>query len=250
MKIARIGAALALATTAVSAQAATTITFTTTGSTSTASQQTFTNGGVTATFTGGSYIGTVAAMNNIAQGNVVINPAGTVRRSATGLGVAGDSQTDQVDSTGVNELLQSTFSTGKKYRIVSVTLGKIDNDDTFALFGGNGGVYDRLGFAGALWQNGGVTGGDFPVDTVFLQQTSATERLYRLDFNSYAGYDSFRFGTNAEEGDGFALRGLQVALVPEPSTWAMMIAGFGLVGGALRRKAKASGAIKARLATI
>jgi hypothetical protein len=30
--------------------------------------------------------------------------------------------------------------------------------------------------------------------------------------------------------DGFVL------LVPEPGTWAMLIAGFGLVGGALRRR--------------
>ncbi|HEU4968186.1 PEPxxWA-CTERM sorting domain-containing protein, partial [Sphingomonas sp.] len=28
--------------------------------------------------------------------------------------------------------------------------------------------------------------------------------------------------------------------VPEPATWAMMIAGFGLIGGALRRRARAT----------
>ncbi|MBB5687190.1 PEPxxWA-CTERM sorting domain-containing protein [Sphingobium boeckii] len=32
----------------------------------------------------------------------------------------------------------------------------------------------------------------------------------------------------------------QVAAVPEPATWAMMITGFGFVGGAMRRKAKVS----------
>lgn len=37
--------------------------------------------------------------------------------------------------------------------------------------------------------------------------------------------------------DGFKLAGLQVATaVPEPASWAMMIAGVGVVGGALRRR--------------
>ncbi|MBS3962622.1 MAG: PEPxxWA-CTERM sorting domain-containing protein [Sandarakinorhabdus sp.] len=34
----------------------------------------------------------------------------------------------------------------------------------------------------------------------------------------------------------FKVSGDSLALVPEPATWAMMIAGFGLVGGALRRR--------------
>nr|WP_254447510.1 PEPxxWA-CTERM sorting domain-containing protein [Sphingomonas sp. ID1715] len=43
--------------------------------------------------------------------------------------------------------------------------------------------------------------------------------------------------TNADgKIDGFKLNGL--AVVPEPATWAMMIGGFGLVGGAMRRKAR------------
>lgn len=38
--------------------------------------------------------------------------------------------------------------------------------------------------------------------------------------------------------DGFKLASL--AVVPEPATWAMMIGGFGLVGGALRRRSAAA----------
>ena len=38
--------------------------------------------------------------------------------------------------------------------------------------------------------------------------------------------------------DGFKLSNL--AVVPEPATWAMMIAGFGLLGAALRRQRRSS----------
>lgn len=34
----------------------------------------------------------------------------------------------------------------------------------------------------------------------------------------------------------YAISGLATAAVPEPATWAMMIAGFGLVGAAMRRR--------------
>jgi hypothetical protein len=41
---------------------------------------------------------------------------------------------------------------------------------------------------------------------------------------------------SAAEGIGQVLR---IAAVPEPASWAMMIAGFGLVGSALRRRTPA-----------
>lgn len=43
--------------------------------------------------------------------------------------------------------------------------------------------------------------------------------------------------TDLARNDGFKLAGLQVATaVPEPASWAMLIVGFGAVGGALRRR--------------
>lgn len=47
-------------------------------------------------------------------------------------------------------------------------------------------------------------------------------------------------GVSSDDGlgvDDFSLSA-SVAAVPEPSTWAMMIGGFGMVGGSLRRKSK------------
>ncbi|MGL4541585.1 MAG: PEPxxWA-CTERM sorting domain-containing protein [Polymorphobacter sp.] len=52
-----------------------------------------------------------------------------------------------------------------------------------------------------------------------------------------AGFTSVTF-TGTAPGDGIAFDRLQVkGAVPEPASWALMIAGFGMVGGALRRRA-------------
>lgn len=243
MTIKLIGAAAALAIFAPAAQATTIVFDTIDTGTTTAATQTVTSGGINANFSGRRYTGTVANMN--ANGSNVATTATTVQRSATGLGVAGsgDGEGNQVDSNGINELLQVVFSQPGKYRIVSATIGKVDNTDTFALFGGNGGTYTRLGFTGALWD--GIDGG-IPVTTTRIGTGNAAERVYKLDFGYGGGFDSFRFGTNDEDADGYSFRSLTIAAVPEPSTWAMLILGFGMTGAALRRRA--GSAKKARAA--
>jgi hypothetical protein len=45
-------------------------------------------------------------------------------------------------------------------------------------------------------------------------------------FGNFSGFD-YAFRTYADDATG---------AVPEPATWAMMIMGFGLVGGAMRRR--------------
>ena len=238
MKIAPLAGACAFAIMASAAQAAPTITFdATSAGTTTAATQSVTSGGLTAAFTGGTYTGTVAAMNT-ANGNVALTSR-TVHRSSTGLGVAQDGEANQVDSNGANELLQVTFSLPGLYSIKSVTLGRVDGDDTFALFGGVGGTYTRLGFTGSIAS--GPTGG------IPVTRTNLGGGNFRLDFDYATGFDSFRFGTNNEESDGFSLRSLSVAAVPEPGTWALLILGFGTVGGALRRQTRASARGKATL---
>lgn len=49
--------------------------------------------------------------------------------------------------------------------------------------------------------------------------------------------------TNNPSKDAFEVGNFRVAAVPEPATWAMMIAGFGLVGTMLRRRHKQSLAV-------
>ena len=52
------------------------------------------------------------------------------------------------------------------------------------------------------------------------------------------GNDVFSFGFQNVPGF-FGLDNLSLTAVPEPSTWAMMIVGFGLVGAAARRRKSA-----------
>lgn len=57
-----------------------------------------------------------------------------------------------------------------------------------------------------------------------------------------AAFDAFGWNLNydvlADPGRTFNTKDLEVSAVPEPATWAMMIGGFGLVGGAMRRRRK------------
>jgi len=61
---------------------------------------------------------------------------------------------------------------------------------------------------------------------------------------SAAGSLTLSFGTTSHDDIGPLLDGVAVdvsdvtAAVPEPATWAMMLAGFGLVGGAMRRRTR------------
>jgi hypothetical protein len=83
-------------------------------------------------------------------------------------------------------------------------------------------------------QGGGITdiqlGYDGNFSTLDTHDLSAYADIVKLEMSSNDGagvtYDNFRF--TAGDGGG----------VPEPATWAMMIAGFGLVGAASRRRTR------------
>jgi len=61
-------------------------------------------------------------------------------------------------------------------------------------------------------------------------------------FGSYKYYDFV--STSQNGGKNFLITGLTMTPVPEPATWAMMILGFGMMGGALRyRRRKTVSAI-------
>lgn len=76
--------------------------------------------------------------------------------------------------------------------------------------------------------------------SVFLPEGVAAGDSYVTN-TLYIGFDD-NTGNPDDNHDDFLVR---VTAVPEPATWAMMIAGFGLVGGAMRRRAKASPSIRA-----
>jgi hypothetical protein len=56
------------------------------------------------------------------------------------------------------------------------------------------------------------------------------------NFGTYKYYDFV--STSQSGGKNFLIKGFTLTAVPEPSTWAMMLLGFGLIGGALRYRTR------------
>jgi hypothetical protein len=73
-----------------------------------------------------------------------------------------------------------------------------------------------------------LTGGD---DTAF--------QTYTVNFATAAPTTLSFVGTGTSDGVGAYVDNISLTSVPEPATWAMMIAGLGLVGGAMRRRGTA-----------
>jgi hypothetical protein len=99
--------------------------------------------------------------------------------------------------------------------------------------------YNILGGSSAYTPDinpGDLTGNLLLVGASFLQQTDSYSYTYytsgpkkgQIKSKTYTGTDY----------DGFKLKNLTVSVVPEPATWAMMIAGFGMIGFAMRRRSR------------
>lgn len=107
--------------------------------------------------------------------------------------------------------------------VLSFIWGSIDEYNTLEVLGQNGAVLATF-TGGSVWN---PANGD--------QSSTATNRIVRLSFDgpTQTQVTGLRFNStnNAFEVDNIAL-----AAVPEPTTWAMMIGGLGLVGFASRRR--------------
>lgn len=67
--------------------------------------------------------------------------------------------------------------------------------------------------------------------------TNAAFTPYAATFVATGSTATLSFTGSALPGDGgVGIDAISVTAVPEPATWAMMIGGFGLVGGAMRRR--------------
>jgi hypothetical protein len=97
-------------------------------------------------------------------------------------------------------------------------------------------VFSATRELGSYIMTGNGAPGGAPGESVFFGVTSTDDPIRGLiisdgDNNNIfpdanLGYDTFRFGPSTPTGGG----------VPEPATWTMLIAGFGLVGAAARRR--------------
>lgn len=106
----------------------------------------------------------------------------------------------------------------------STQLYVIDTDlDVLARQNNNGGVLNTVGSLG--FDLGSRTSFDIVGEDAFVFNGT---RLFRVDLNTGS--------LTALGSTDRALFGIAIAAVPEPSTWAMMLLGFGAVGYSVRRR--------------
>lgn len=170
-----------------------------------------------------------------------------VYKTNVGLGVQAPGETTvgssgQVDTTGPNELLSLALDHGHFY-LNSATFSYVDPDDTLRIYG----ITDDNSHALV----GLISGGEFNAPpgsplastpgvasvTCNSSCASADNATYTVNFVPTDYYRTFYFTSTNNENDGYRLNSVTLtAAVPEASTWAMMIVGFGAVGGTMRRR--------------
>jgi hypothetical protein len=162
-----------------------------------------------------------------------------LRVTAPGVGVDGGASAPQLDTNQANRREAFVLGTSSAIQIGGLRLSYIDANDTLLIFGvkGNGDFVP-------LVNSGTIRSGLNGAATV-VNQNGLNEGTSTLTFPTPWGYfdryvlttrvgGDVRFG--GDLGQGYRLDSLSVNVVPEPRTWALLIAGFGLVGVAARRR--------------
>lgn len=221
----------------------------------TASSLSFSSGGITTVLTGYTFAnnilpslldGTNINTSSMFTGNITLSYSdrgvGICSVSETG-GQAGNSagcpEIDSADeqgrrATNLNEALLLSFTGAPSINILSAVLNIVDNNDTLGVYGvAADGTLNLLGFAGTILN----PSGGFIVSG---SQTN-TNAQYTLTFTPVlTGFSRYLFttmtnGATSTTGDGYRLRSMTIAAVPEPAAWAMMLFGFGAIGFQMRR---------------
>lgn len=180
-------------------------------------------------------------------------------RWAQGLGVSaksndGSGSLHTIDNKDSYDFVLMQFDKNVVLDSAKLTPFKIglstDNDSTVGF--GNSALpwnadYNMTNLSGFVTQNFAGTGSPYVVD--FGDLTASAGNLFFIGA-SWQDFVDISSGTDRKgkdksfdpDYDGFKLSGLtvstppEVPAVPEPASWGMMIAGFGLVGGMARRR--------------
>ena len=81
--------------------------------------------------------------------------------------------------------------------------------------------------------------GMFTFDTFGVSRAAMGWQKYTFNFTANSTSTLLSFASQNQSAYGAALDTVSIAAVPEPATWAMMLFGFVLVGGAMRRRTAA-----------
>lgn len=110
------------------------------------------------------------------------------------------------------------------YNNVSLFWGSIDDYNALDLLDAHGNVFDTVTYSTI---GAGSNGDQLASNTNRRVDIASTQAIYGLQFRSTSA---------AFEVDNIAFSGA----VPEPASWALMLGGFGMIGGALRSRRKSA----------
>lgn len=180
------------------------------------------------------YSGSPSALTNTSQ----LSTAGTVYWTVPGIGVVGGAN-NQLDTNVANRREALTLSANRTLSLSAAKFSWTDENDTVSIFGvGTGGAMTLLA-AGSI--RNGFTGATIDPANTSPGAGNANSNFARLIFDprlpAYRNYVfTTQLGGSNSAGQGYFLNQLTAGAVPEPASWAMMIAGFGAVGFASRRR--------------
>lgn len=151
----------------------------------------------------------------------VTGSAGFYSGSYSGLAAAPAGDSSRYLALGTGGMATVMFNS-LNLRSLSVYLGSIDSYNTIE-------VLNRAGDIVQTW-----SGNDLPPHNGSWFD-SATNRRLSIAFDRSDDVGALRFKSSGVAFEFDTLAGT-IAGVPEPASWALMIGGFGLVGGAMRRR--------------
>ncbi len=191
--------------------------------------------GIGYTLSAAQFTAAPADLNSFSQ----LGAALPLRVTGPGVGVDGGASSPQLDTNQPNRREAFVLETSKAVDISRLVLSFVDANDTLLFFGveGDGDLVPlinsgtiRSGLDGAAdvvnvnALNQGTSVLTFPEPFGFFDRYVLTTRV---------GGD-VRFG--GDFGQGYRLNSISIDVVPEARTWALLIAGFGMIGVAARRR--------------